>query len=33
MKVVVPKLLEMGIDRATIDRIIVENPRRFLAPA
>ncbi len=33
MNVVVPKLLEMGVDRATIDRIIVENPRRFLAPA
>ena len=33
MNVVVPKLLEMGVDRATIDRIVVENPRRFLTPA
>ena len=33
VKVVLPRLLEMGVDRATIERITVDNPRRFLTPA
>ena len=33
LKVVVPRLREMGVDESVIDRIILENPRRFLTPA
>ncbi len=33
VRVVVPRLREMGVDPATIERITVDNPRRFLTPA
>ena len=32
VRVVLPRLLEMGVDHATIERITVDNPRRFLTP-
>jgi predicted metal-dependent phosphotriesterase family hydrolase len=32
-KVVLPKLREMGVSDATIDSIMVDNPRRFFEGA
>lgn len=33
VNVVVPKLLELGVGQSTIDRMTIDNPRRFLTPA